>query len=355
MELSKEQRIIAAAEKLVRCKGRYHSEQNYRALAALFGVTTPDLPPLEEEQQPVAVVEPSDYVTAAQLVGEGPARKAVHELYEGALRIGDKLYRHPQVCPSKPLTCPKCNGTGMADSGGVRPWGDPISIECDCTVTAMIAAEEQQPVTEVLSSRPGNYTSVIDRALPVGTMLYLLPQQGKAVQVSDLSSLDSLAGDFLQSAVESRGKVSSAYAECAHRLAQAVKDSRSAMLSNEPVSNRDELADEVTEGMQQAKVNLSKWLQEGKQIFDPEYLKDEDGNYPAIPDGYAVVPLKPTPSILKVIEESNQENRGAIATYFRVIRAAQNPGKMSKSEKFDIALSRATESNKDTLAALAKK
>lgn len=33
--------IRAAAEKLVRCKGRYHSEQNYRALAALFGVKTP--------------------------------------------------------------------------------------------------------------------------------------------------------------------------------------------------------------------------------------------------------------------------------------------------------------------------
>ena len=39
--------IRAAAEKLVRCKGRYHSEQNYRALAALFGVKTPDLPPLD--------------------------------------------------------------------------------------------------------------------------------------------------------------------------------------------------------------------------------------------------------------------------------------------------------------------
>lgn len=41
--------IRAAAEKLVRCKGRYHSELNYRALAALFGVTTPDLPSLEHE------------------------------------------------------------------------------------------------------------------------------------------------------------------------------------------------------------------------------------------------------------------------------------------------------------------
>ncbi|EFL9212062.1 ead/Ea22-like family protein [Escherichia coli] len=42
--------IKSAAEKLVRCKGRYHSEQNYRALAALFGVTVPDLPPQEVRQ-----------------------------------------------------------------------------------------------------------------------------------------------------------------------------------------------------------------------------------------------------------------------------------------------------------------
>ncbi len=48
-KLEKAQAINAAAEKLVRCKGRYHSEQNYRALAALFGVKTPDLPPLEHE------------------------------------------------------------------------------------------------------------------------------------------------------------------------------------------------------------------------------------------------------------------------------------------------------------------
>lgn len=47
--------IRAAAEKLVRCKGRYHSEQNYRALAALFGVNTPDLPPLDDESHAVTV------------------------------------------------------------------------------------------------------------------------------------------------------------------------------------------------------------------------------------------------------------------------------------------------------------
>ncbi|USB65888.1 hypothetical protein [Klebsiella pneumoniae] len=63
-----------------------HGESKVLARMALAGM----------DSEPVAIVEPSDYVTAAQLVGEGPARKAVHELYEGALRIGDKLYRHAQ-------------------------------------------------------------------------------------------------------------------------------------------------------------------------------------------------------------------------------------------------------------------
>ncbi|WP_430539301.1 ead/Ea22-like family protein, partial [Salmonella enterica] len=47
--IAEQSAIVAAAEKLVRCKGRYHSELNYRALAKLFGVVTPDLPPLEHE------------------------------------------------------------------------------------------------------------------------------------------------------------------------------------------------------------------------------------------------------------------------------------------------------------------
>ena len=91
--------------------------------------------------EPVAIVQPSDYVTAAELVGEEQTRKAVHELYEGALRIGDKLYRHPQEWQSKQMSCPKCNDTGMADSGGVQPWGEPILIECDCRAAMLQGAE----------------------------------------------------------------------------------------------------------------------------------------------------------------------------------------------------------------------
>lgn len=61
--------VRAAAEKLVRCKGRYHSEQNYRALAALFGVTTPDLPPLDSESGTVTVKLPAERFCPAEYAG----------------------------------------------------------------------------------------------------------------------------------------------------------------------------------------------------------------------------------------------------------------------------------------------
>lgn len=62
--------IRAAAEKLVRCKGRYHSEQNYRALAALFGVNIPDLPPLEHENVHYADAAEMEIAALRQRIAE---------------------------------------------------------------------------------------------------------------------------------------------------------------------------------------------------------------------------------------------------------------------------------------------
>ncbi|WP_312384972.1 DUF551 domain-containing protein [Atlantibacter subterraneus] len=36
--------------------------------------------------------------------------------------------------------CPKCGGTGMADSGGFQPWGEPILIECDCQAAPQVTS-----------------------------------------------------------------------------------------------------------------------------------------------------------------------------------------------------------------------
>lgn len=86
--------IIAAAEKLVRCKGRYHSEQNYRALAALFGVTVPDLPPLAAEAQ-----EPVAEIRAYYPLGiDGGKQKFIQPCGE-LPDFGAKLYAAPQPAP----------------------------------------------------------------------------------------------------------------------------------------------------------------------------------------------------------------------------------------------------------------
>lgn len=54
-ELAQLRAIKDAAMQLVRCKGRYHSELNYKALAQLLGVHVPDLSPWKsrDEHQPL--------------------------------------------------------------------------------------------------------------------------------------------------------------------------------------------------------------------------------------------------------------------------------------------------------------
>ncbi|EJI1584879.1 ead/Ea22-like family protein [Salmonella enterica] len=84
--IAEQRAIVAAAEKLVRCKGRYHSELNYRALAKLFGVITPDLPPLEYENV--------HYTEAAEV--------EISALRQRIAELEAKL--------SKPVLLPKTNG-----------------------------------------------------------------------------------------------------------------------------------------------------------------------------------------------------------------------------------------------------
>lgn len=87
--LEKAQTINAAAEKLVRCKGRYHSEQNYRALAALFGVNTPDLPPLEHENVHYADAAEMEIAALRQRIAKLESRlESADKLQDSAFRSG---------------------------------------------------------------------------------------------------------------------------------------------------------------------------------------------------------------------------------------------------------------------------
>lgn len=89
--IAEQSAIVAAAEKLVRCKGRYHSELNYRALAKLFGVVTPDLPPLEHENVHYADAAEVEITALRQRIAELEAKlETADRLQDSAFRDGLK-------------------------------------------------------------------------------------------------------------------------------------------------------------------------------------------------------------------------------------------------------------------------
>lgn len=62
----------------------------------------------------------------ARVYGDGP-----DEVRSQAQDIADALNQQPAACP-------KCGGTGEADSGGIMPWGAPAMIPCDCQQPAAV-------------------------------------------------------------------------------------------------------------------------------------------------------------------------------------------------------------------------
>ena len=79
----------------------------------------------------------------------------------------------------------------------------PSHAEIEELARMALAAMDSEPVAEVLSNRPGNDTSTIDRALPVGTQLYRYAQPAPVVpekcpaEIRDLisSHTDALFND----------------------------------------------------------------------------------------------------------------------------------------------------------------
>ncbi|ENK6005593.1 TPA: DUF551 domain-containing protein [Salmonella enterica subsp. enterica serovar Orientalis] len=97
--IAEQSAIVAAAEKLVRCKGRYHSELNYRALAKLFGVITPDLPPLEHENVHYADAAEVEITALRQRIAELEA-EPVSQTYKL-----NELSGNSQVTPDGWINC----------------------------------------------------------------------------------------------------------------------------------------------------------------------------------------------------------------------------------------------------------
>lgn len=56
--------------------------------------------------------------------------------------------RNNPYIAQQPAACPKCDGTGGADSGGIHPWGAPATIPCDCQQPAAVAQGVEEGVCD---------------------------------------------------------------------------------------------------------------------------------------------------------------------------------------------------------------
>ena len=73
--------------------------------------------------------------------------------------------------------CPKCNDTGMTDSGGTQPWGEPIEIECACRA-AMLQSGNSPAV-------PDGWKVEAERLAEIYGCSFVVFRHGEEPQCSD--------------------------------------------------------------------------------------------------------------------------------------------------------------------------
>ncbi|EJX0249493.1 ead/Ea22-like family protein [Salmonella enterica] len=139
--MAEQSAIVAAAEKLVRCKGRYHSELNYRALAKLFGVVTPDLPPLEHENVHYADAAEVEITALRQRIQELEAKlETADKLQDNAFRDGLKAgFSYGQTDDQSGFA--QCMSAYSTRAGiGVKPQEDSVDSDVGRNQPGMVVA-----------------------------------------------------------------------------------------------------------------------------------------------------------------------------------------------------------------------
>ncbi|MFS7244430.1 hypothetical protein AB6880_01800 [Rahnella inusitata] len=90
---------------------------------------------LKGGQVPVAVVELNDNLSVAELRGDIPRRKAVRELYEGALVLGQELFGAPQrPVISKAKLCDWLEDNFDIDDSQREAFAECFAHHCNCIV-----------------------------------------------------------------------------------------------------------------------------------------------------------------------------------------------------------------------------
>ncbi|WP_343297409.1 hypothetical protein AAG122_09715 [Raoultella planticola] len=165
-----------------------------------------------------------------------------------------------------------------------------------------LTAMDSEPVAEVLSNRPGNDTSTIDRALPVGTQLYRHAQQPV---VPDAYVRDERGRMMLNGVCEPKIGFSAGWNAC-----------RAAMLQHQPQNAQQNIPENIPGGLVEAVNNLlnndgsrgcydamecgtarekiESWLAQRQRWEEQRKANLSAGNSPVIPNGYVMVPKEPT-------------------------------------------------------------
>ncbi|WP_240494659.1 hypothetical protein [Enterobacter roggenkampii] len=203
--------------------------------------------------------------------------------------------------------CPKCNDTGMADSGGTQPWGEPISVPCDC------AAPPSPVAVPAAMEMDDDFDSAFEHGKAVGWNAYraamlqgangTLTNEGTitATQfkpVADLYGLTSPTGSetsFTFDAVEARDFIGGGwscqeYVELG-RYQEALTDHSEGDLDMvRPVMFIDgNLLPGDAEKLKAA-------IEEFNHSGEPTIMIA--GNSPVIPDGWVLVPIEPTEDMI---------------------------------------------------------
>nr|WP_197677824.1 dATP/dGTP pyrophosphohydrolase domain-containing protein [Klebsiella quasipneumoniae] len=184
---------------------------------------------------------------------------------------------------------------------------------------------DSEPVAEVLSNRPGNDTSTIDRALPVGTQLYRHAQpasereqvrrehaewsQATFGNVGPVGPLKHLSKEALEAAAEP-GDLSE-WADMQFLLWDA---QRRAGITD----------DQITQAMiDKLAVNKRREWPEPKDGEPRLHIKGQPA--PVVPDGYVMVPFEPNGDMLAAAQDAYGETDGDIASTLRAAMLAAAP------------------------------
>ncbi|WP_241366365.1 hypothetical protein [Klebsiella quasipneumoniae] len=165
-----------------------------------------------------------------------------------------------------------------------------------------LAAMDSEPVAEVLSNRPGNDSSTIDRALPVGTQLYrhaqpapVVPEEATSDSIEILASARRRDHAVFQWGEDQRNAAADSWNAC-----------RAAMLQVSPVCT-------CPSG-------------DGSLRWP---CPVHPGNSPVIPDGYVMVPKEPTKEMIDAgwLHYMGTKNPSSKGTYKAMLAVAQQEGK----------------------------